>query len=204
MNPARKLLVLGLLFAAFSGVGVLVYYVTIATQQELQQATVLPETRDLGEFAMTDHDGRPFTRDALRGSWSLVFFGFTNCPDICPATLQQLAIARQRLADDGAGFPRIILVSVDPERDTPERLAQYVGQFGAGIVGVTGDVAEITKLTRPLGIYFAKSGDPEGDYSVDHSAVVLLLNENGQWHSLFSAPHSVDAFVHDIPMLAGS
>lgn len=204
MNPLRKLLAIGFLFVAFGGGGILLYYGIFATPEKLQQATVLPETRALADFSLLDHEGGPFTRDDLLGDWSLVFFGFTNCPDICPATLQQLAIARQRLAANDRDFPRIILVSVDPERDTPAVMAQYVSKFGPQVIGVTGDIAEIMKLTKPLGIFFARSGESDDNYSVDHSAVVLLLNRDAQWHSLFSAPHSVDSLVHDIPLLTGT
>lgn len=167
-------------------------------------ATVLPESRPLPPFSLVDQDGRPFTNSSLTGRQSVVFFGFTNCPDICPATLQQLAIARQRLASTGTAEPDIILVSVDPERDTPEILARYVGRFGAGIRGVTGSVAEISEFTGSLGIFFAKSGDSENDYSVDHSTAVLVIDKDGQWQAVFSAPHSIDNFVHDLPLLAGS
>jgi protein SCO1/2 len=204
MNPARNLLPIVFLFIAFSGGAFLIYMGIYGKPAAPQQATVLPETRALPEFQLSDHNGEPFTRDSLLGNRSLVFFGFTNCPDICPATLQQLAIARQRLAADGQDFPRIILVSVDPERDSPEILAKYVSHFDAGVIGVTGSVDEITRLTKPLGIYFAKSGDLDGNYNVDHSAVILLLNAEGEWHAVFSAPHTIDSLVHDIPLLTGS
>ena len=165
-------------------------------------ATVLPAPRPLPPFSLVDQHGRPFTNSSLTGRQSVMFFGFTNCPDICPATLQQLAIARQRLASSGTADPDIILVSVDPERDTPEVLAEYVGHFGAGVRGVTGSVADISEFTASLGIFFAISGDSEKDYSVDHSTAVLVIDGDGQWQAVFSAPHSIDSFVHDLPLLA--
>ena len=99
-------------------------------------------------------------------------------------------------------LPRIVLVSVDPERDTPDALARYTVAFGENIVGITGDIAEIGKLTRALGIYFAKT-DPldDGSYSVDHSAVVLVLNPGGRFQALFSGQHRVEDFVHDLPII---
>jgi protein SCO1/2 len=204
MQPAQKILAIAFLFIAFSGGAVFMYLAVSGGRIEPLAATVLPESRPLPPFSLVDQDGRPFTNSSLTGRQSVVFFGFTNCPDICPATLQQLAIARQRLASTGTAEPDIILVSVDPERDTPEILARYVGRFGAGIRGVTGSVAEISEFTGSLGIFFAKSGDSENDYSVDHSTAVLVIDKDGQWQAVFSAPHSIDNFVHDLPLLAGS
>jgi protein SCO1/2 len=166
-------------------------------------ATIVPAGDALPEFSLLDQEGNAVDRGLFEGQWDLVFFGFTNCPDICPTTLQMLAQVRKRL--DAAGVmpvPRIVLVSVDPERDTPEALARYTSAFGENIVGITGDIAEIEKLTRSLGIYFA-STEPadDGSYSVDHSAVVLVLNPNGRFRALFSGQHRVEDFVHDLPII---
>ena len=166
-----------------------------------QVATVLPVAGELPEFSLLDHNGDPVGRDVFNGHWSLVFFGFTNCPDICPLTLQVLSSAKKQLADDGfTPLPRIVLVSVDPERDTPEKLAQYIAYFGDDNLGITGDLQDLLKLTNGLGIWFEKSGDGE-DYSVDHSAAVLLVNPNGRFKALFGAPHEINNLVHDLPII---
>lgn len=165
-------------------------------------ATVLTEPRTLPEFSLIDQDNRPFDTARLRGHTSLLFFGFTHCPDICPATLSQLAAARRQLAasGDGAELPQIVLVTVDPERDTPEVLERYVEYFGEGVTGVTGAVEEIRALAEPLGVYFEKS--PLGDdYTMGHSTAVLVIGPDTALRALFSAPHQVDAFVHDLPIL---
>jgi protein SCO1/2 len=203
MSPIRKLLAITFLLLAASGVAVLMFHMVTGQHEEPQHATVLPATTALPPFALLDQDGNRFTQSDFAGDWSLVFFGFTHCPDICPATLQQLTIAKARLEEAGADFPRIVFVSVDPERDTPQKMAAYVAHFGAGIVGLTGDLEELRKLTAPLGIYFAKSGEETDNYSVDHAAVVLLINREAEWTALFSAPHSVEAFVDDLPILTG-
>ena len=174
-----------------------------------QFATILPQPVPLSRFTLRDQHGGEFDNESLEDRWSLVFFGFTHCPDICPATLQQLAIARKRVLDAGAtAFPDIVLISVDPERDTPEILAAYTGHFGAGITGITGSLEELRKLTSSLGIYFQKSAtgnlDDEDSYGVDHSAVVILINRDAEFHALFSAPHKVDHFVADIPLIMES
>ncbi|MDH3440147.1 MAG: SCO family protein, partial [Gammaproteobacteria bacterium] len=177
------------------------YLATYGSRVEPVTATNLPMPRPLPAFSWRDQRGDPFTRESLTGGWHLVFFGFTNCPDICPATLQQLAIARNRVLEDGGDFPRIVLVSVDPERDTPAILKDYVASFGDDVIGVTGDRQELIALTKPLGIYFEKSGQSDSDYSVDHSSVVLLIDGAAEWRALFSAPHDVASFVHDVPLL---
>lgn len=168
-------------------------------------ATVLPAPAGLPEFALVDGGGARFDRDALRGRWSLVFFGFTHCPDVCPLTLQVLASARQRLADAGfTPLPDIVFVSVDPERDTVDSVREYASYFGPATVGVTGDLAELRKLTDGLGIYFRKAPPEEdGSYGVDHSAAVLLVDPDANFRALFGAPHDSSIYVHDLPVLMG-
>jgi protein SCO1/2 len=200
MSP-RHLFILIVAIVAIA-TGAWLSYLVMSPPAAPQTATVLPAPGSLPEFSLLDHDGNAIGRDVFYGHWSLVFFGFTHCPDICPLTLQVLADARGQLAEAGADeLPQIVLVSVDPERDTPELLGQYVGYFGDDNLGITGDLTEIRKLTSGLGIFFEKTAVDEENYSVDHSAVVLVINPRGQFHALFSAPHTADNFVHDMPIL---
>jgi protein SCO1/2 len=165
-------------------------------------ATVLPATSELPEFSLLDQNGKMIGRDVFEGQWDLLFFGFTQCPDICPTTLQVLADAQRQLANAGQQpLPRIVLVSVDPERDTPDVIGQYVGHFGDDSLGITGPMDELRKLTNGLGIFFEKSGPDEENYSVAHSAVVLLIDPDGRFHSLFGSPHKAENFVHDLPII---
>jgi protein SCO1/2 len=167
-------------------------------------ALVLPASNPVPEFSLLDQEGESVDQSVFQGQWDLVFFGFTHCPDICPATLQVLATAKKALADDGRPvLPRIVLVSVDPERDTPAILAEYVGYFGEDNLGLTGSLDEIRKLTDGLGIYFEKQAANGENYVVDHSAAVLVIDPDGGFHSLFSGPHVVDNYVHDLPLLMG-
>jgi len=169
---------------------------------QLQTATRLPAPTELAEFSLLDQGGEPFTRASFKGRWSLVFFGFTQCPDVCPLTLQVLAKARQLLVSEELDeLPRIVLVSVDPERDTPEIIGQYVTHFGDDTLGITGELSEVRKLTDGLGVYFEKSAVDGDNYSVDHSAVVIVTNPDGQFHALFGAPHVAENFAHDLPIL---
>jgi protein SCO1/2 len=165
-------------------------------------ATVLPAGNDLPEFALLDQDGTPTGRSAFEGQWDLVFFGFTNCPDICPATMTVLGQAKRSLEARGQEpLPRVVLVSVDPERDSPAAMARYVAYFGEGNLGLTGELDEIRKLTDALGIFFQKAGTEGAVYGVDHSTVVLLIDPRGRLKALFSAPHDVDTLVHDLPLI---
>jgi len=169
---------------------------------ELQTAFAIPLPDPLPDFALLDQTGQRVNADTFRGQWDLVFFGFTNCPDICPTTLQILASVKHELAEAGATLlPRIVLVSVDPERDTPQLMGQYVDYFGEGNLGVTGEIEDINTLTAALGIYFEKAPTADGNYSVDHSAAVLIINPAGEFSALFSAPHIVANYVHDLPII---
>jgi protein SCO1 len=175
-------------------------------------ATLLPEPLPLPEFSLSDQNEQPFTRDNLRGRTSLLFFGFTHCPDICPATLQQLASARKQIAEKqqssgSAGeelLPEIVLISVDPERDTPEKLRQYVAYFGAGVSAATGSMDELARFTSALGIFFEKVPSGNDDYTVSHSTAVLVVDANAELTALFSSPHKTASFVHDVPLLMAS
>lgn len=172
-------------------------------------ATVLPEPKPLPAFTLVDHRGETQTRTFFQGGWQLVFFGFTNCPDICPTTLATLSTVTKTLRDEGvAEVPSIVLVSVDPDRDTPAKLAEYIAYFGDGNAALTGTETGIRQLTEPLGIYFNKvplgeDGD-EDNYTVDHSSVVLLVNPAAEFEALFSGPIEVADLVRDLPLLTGS
>ena len=165
-------------------------------------ALVLPNPDPAPSFALLDQHGAAIDESVFKGQWDLVFFGFTHCPDICPTTLQVLATARAELEKKGhSGAFRIVLVSVDPERDTPEIMGQYVDYFGDGNLGITGSLEEIGKLTKALGIYFEKQPADGESYVVDHSAAVLVFDPEGRFSALFGGPHTVDNYVHDIPII---
>jgi len=205
MKPIHKIIRISLAVLALGGGATVVFMQLQGAPEPPSYATVIPAPLPLPDFALLDHEGDLFDRQSMRGQWSLVFFGFTHCPDICPATLQQLAIARSKVlaAENGRdnSFPRITLISVDPERDTVEIMREYVGQFGADIRGVTGDIDELRKLTTAIGIFFEKSTESGEVYNIAHSGVVLLINPRAEFHALFSAPHDVQHFVNDVPLL---
>ena len=199
MSP--KNLFIAIVMAVALAMGVFVA-VRMQAPAEPRSAFILPAPTPLPEFSLVDQSGNSVTRDTFREHWNLVFFGFTHCPDICPTTLQVLATARKALADSGEEpLPRIVLVSVDPERDTPELMGRYVDYFGDGNLGITGSLDEVKKLTSALGIFFEKQPGTEDNYTVDHSAAVLVVNPAAEFHALFSGSHQVENYVHDIPLI---
>jgi protein SCO1/2 len=169
----------------------------------LEHATLFPAPRALPDFALLDQAGRPFGPGRLAGRWSILFFGFTQCPDVCPSTLAALAAARRELADlPPAQQPQVILVSVDPARDTPERLAGYVRFFDESFTGVTGEPAALETLTRELGVaVLVGKPDDAGRYTIDHTATLFLVNPDGALAAVFGTPHSPDGIAHDYRLI---
>jgi len=204
METSNKLLVA--IFIALAIIGGTFFFSKAMQKQNTRPefATLWPGSVQIPEIDLTSHDDQPFGNTNLEGSWQLMFFGFTSCPDVCPATLQQLALVQAALSESGEIAPKIILVSVDPERDTPKLLNTYVAYFDADIIGVTGSLEEIRKLTSAAGIFFDKSYLDETEYTVDHSTVILVINESGAIHASFSAPHTIENLVTDMPRIIGS
>jgi protein SCO1/2 len=198
---ARKLIIILLLGVAIAA-GLALALRNAGEPAAPLAATILPAGNDLPDFALVDQDGQPVDRTVFEGQWDLVFFGFTHCPDICPATMTVLGQAKRELEAEGRQpLPRVVLVSVDPERDTPEAMARYVAYFGDGNLGLTGELDELGKLTNALGIFFQKAGSDDGAYGVDHSTVVLVIDPQGRLKALFTAPHDVANLVHDLPLI---
>jgi protein SCO1/2 len=156
---------------------------------QLPSATLVNDTTPLPAFALHRVDGTLSNADLL-GRWTLLDFGYTFCPDICPTTLATLNEVKTQSAARGAPVPRVIFVSVDPARDTPQRLAEYVRFFDAGFVGATGSDAELAGLVKHLGVQYQRHEGPDSQhYVVDHSAVVYLIDPQGRLKATFSWPH---------------
>lgn len=170
-----------------------------AERPPLEHATLYPTARPLPDFALLDQQGRPFGPARLVGQWTLLFFGFTHCPDLCPATLATLAAARRELASlPPAQQPQVVFVSVDPARDTVEKLAGYTAFFDPTFLSVTGAQEQVTRLTDGLGVaVIPGTPDEYGHYTVDHTAAVFLLSPAGAVTAIFSAPHTPDGIAHD-------
>jgi protein SCO1/2 len=164
----------------------------------LAHATLLEPARPLPAFNLIDQSGAAFEPAALKNHWNLLFFGFTNCPDVCPTTLTTLAQTEKQLADlPSEQRPHVVMVSVDPKRDTPEQLAKYVKFFSPTFSGVTGTPAGIEQLTRGMGVPVAIQEQANGQYTVDHSAAIFLIDRNGDLRALFSTPHTPATIAAD-------
>ena len=159
-----------------------------ATEMQINGLYVFDTPRDPGDFTLVDHRGEPFTKEALKGHWTLLFFGFTHCPDICPTTLSFLAKLQQELATTEAADTQVVMVTVDPARDTPEVLAAYIPYFDPEFTGVTGDFIKILSFARSFNAPFRKVTAADGSYELDHSANVVLVNPRGDYHGFFKAP----------------
>ncbi|MFV8835584.1 SCO family protein [Aquisalimonas sp.] len=163
-------------------------------------ATYLENSREITDFRLVDHSGEPFDNADLQGQWTLLFFGFTHCPDICPMTLAELSRVHAMLEDEGRGDNvRTVFVTVDPARDTPERLEAYVTNFRDDFRGVTGALDDIDVLARDMGIAHIRHDEEGGtDYAVDHGASVLLVNPDGRFQAMFGSPHRAPEIVEDL------
>ncbi|MDB9969950.1 SCO family protein [Porticoccaceae bacterium] len=152
-------------------------------------AIELSTPRIFSDFDLIDHHGKPFTLENFKGVWSIVFFGFTNCPDICPTTLATLNAMYEDLGDSEKENLQIVMVSLDPERDTVEKMALYVPYFNEDFIGITGNPYSILGLSTQLTIAYTKVDLGEDNYTVDHSTQVVLINPKGHYHGFFKAPH---------------
>ncbi|MDZ7751026.1 MAG: SCO family protein [Gammaproteobacteria bacterium] len=156
------------------------------------RAVMRPEPRPLAPFHVVDHHGRPYGLERLEGKWSFVFFGYTYCPDICPATLSTLAFVFKRLertAGDAADI-QSLFVSVDPERDTPQLLADYVGYFHDEFTAATGGPGDIEDLARQFGAGYMREAGKEGDdYLISHTSSIFLVDPQQRLVAAFAPPH---------------
>ena len=174
-------------------------------QPALATATLLAPPRPLPPLALVDQDHQPFGPERLRGGWSFVFFGFTSCPDVCPVTMRALSQTRKLLADlPETARPRVVMISVDPERDTPERLAAYLKAFDPTFVGATGTKPAIDELAQRMGVLAAVRPLDGDNYTVDHTTSVFLVDPDGALRALFSAPHVPQQIADDFRRIAGA
>ena len=159
------------------------------------------QLKTIPEFEFTDHEGQPFTRQNIRDQWTLWFFGFTHCPDICPMTLSLLSAAVNQLqSEHGVEDVTIVFVSVDPERDTPEKIKAYVNAFNEKAVGVSSYNDNLAPFLQNMGIIAVKQKqtDLQRDYLVDHSSAIYLIAPDTGISALFNTPHRIDSITNDV------
>lgn len=177
-------------------------------------ATRYPEARPIADFQLVDHTGQPFTQSDLRGRWSVVFFGFTSCPDICPLTMTELAQFARRLSENpGAEQPQVLFITVDPARDGVEQIADYMERFDDSFTALTGSEEAIAEVAQQF--YVAYSTDEADamhadhpnaaanadDYSVSHNVHLSVVNPAGELHSVVRPPILSEALLQLYPRL---
>lgn len=176
----------------------------IAEVRRLSGSLLYPEPKPLPEFQLQRADGTPLSRRDWTGQWRLVFFGFTHCPDVCPTTLSTLKAAiGQLLAERPQAAVAVSFVSVDPARDAPEQLGNYVHFFNPAFEAATGSDEQLLALTRALGVLYSKSPTGPGpmDYTIDHTASILIIDPEGRLAGLMRPPHQSSAIVADLKTL---
>ena len=151
---------------------------------------------------LTRSDGTPFALDALQGNFVLLFFGYTSCPDVCPTTMAELKTALDRIGPEKANKVKVVFVTVDPQRDTPERVQQYANHFNQEFIGLSGSEADLAQVWTDYGIYRSVAeGSPATGYLVDHTARITLIDQSGSLRSSYGFGTPVEDFVHDLKLL---
>jgi protein SCO1/2 len=188
----------GFLIGALAGAAILLLTTPQGGQPVQSSGTALIG----GPFSLVGADGKPVTDRDFRGRYMLIFFGFTHCPDICPAELQVIAQALDQLGDKAKNVVPVF-ITLDPERDTPEAMANYVKSFGPNFVGLTGSPGAIAAAAKAYRVSYSKveNKDSAGDYSVDHSALVYLMDPEGRYVTHFSYGLSADQMAEKLEKL---
>lgn len=167
----------------------------------IQSGTLLQPPRPIVDFSLNTDNGKPYTKADLAGHWSLIYVGYTHCPDVCPTTLALLKGVAKGLGADAAKI-RFTFLSIDPERDTPETLAQYTHYFSPDFVAVTGANAQLDRLGASLGFVYQKvPGETPQNYLMDHSAQLILINPKGELAGYLTPPFKTGNLVADLKQL---
>lgn len=202
-------LILIIVSALFLLALLIIYFGVIRNQNTIHHAqpikidgVILTPPKQISEFKLFSTDGKNFTKDSLKGQWTMMFFGFTNCGLVCPTSLSALNRMYQRLQKQlpTDHLPHVVMVSVDPERDTIEKMKKYVTSFNPNFVGATGKMPDILALTKQLYVVAIKiqaEGQDKNNYSIDHSAEVLVFNPQGELQAYLSYPHQPEQMVKD-------
>ncbi|MCG8433850.1 MAG: SCO family protein [Gammaproteobacteria bacterium] len=163
------------------------------------QGTLFERPRPLPDFTLIDYDGQEFGKSKFQGAWTLVFYGFTNCPDVCPTTLATISRTIKLLNDAQAStLPEVLFISVDPMRDKPEKIKAYTKYFHENFKGATGDTANLLQIAQAMSVAYNYVPVDDGrDYTVDHSSTILLINPRAELTAVFTAPHKADSLAKD-------
>jgi len=191
-RTARLLLVLAAFLAGLATVFLIVLLVAGRNPLPVASAAAVG-----GPFELTDQNGRTVTDKDFRGHPTLVFFGFTHCPDVCPTTLFEMSEVLDRLGPDAAKLSALF-ISVDPERDTPAAMKNYLSSFNPRLVGLTGDPAAIANVVKEYRVYVKKVPLDGGDYTMDHTALVYLMDKDGRFLAPFNLKRQPEDAAADL------
>jgi len=159
----------------------------------------LPEPLALQTFSLLDHDGKDFSTKNLRNQWTLLFFGYTHCPDVCPTTLAQIRAVKELLTKQAPSLKlKAVFVSIDPQRDSSEQLKQYVDRFGNDFIGVCGSPSSVERFAQQFRVKYAISGGTGTTYLVDHTSSVALITPDAKLRALFSPPLRPESVAQDL------
>jgi len=164
---------------------------------------IYPSEKNILPFQLNNQHSESFTEQNLKGQWSLIFVGYTHCPDVCPTTLTLMNDVSQRMTAMKYIVPRIIFLSIDPERDTSDVIKQYVEYFNADFIGLTGAIEQINRFSQNLNAVYRKAPGLSGeitadDYLMDHSSALMLINPNGHMQSVLTTPHTPENVIDSI------
>ena len=171
---------------------------------EIYQQTAAPAGDPYGvPFNLVDQDGEPITEQAFRGQPTALFFGFTHCPEVCPTTLYELSSWFGELGDD-AGNIDAYFISIDPERDTPDVLGDYISSVTDRVRGITGDPDDVRDMARGFNIYFKRIETDDGDYTMDHTASIILLDSEGRFRKTIAWGENAETAMQKLRDLAST
>lgn len=192
----NRLITVALLTLLIAGIGTSFFIEREPTPLEFQPqmgVSIISPPVTLPDVNLVDQDGQPFNTAHLQGGWKLLFFGYTHCPDVCPTTLTNMNQVAKKLENTGLGY---VFVSLDPKRDTPEKLKEYVHYFNPGFIGVSGDKSEIDRLAEAVGVIYDIEGDANSDrYNVNHYAAILVIDPKGRLRAHILPPHPTSKMV---------
>ena len=196
----RKGVLLPLSAAFILSVGAIIYLL-ISQPAIIENGQILEPSRKLEDFQLIDFNEKKVTKDLFKGKWSVLTFGFTSCPDICPTTLAFFK-NEMSLINENREFIQFIFVSIDPERDSPEKIKSWVQYFDPSIIGLTGTTAELKKFTRMFGAWFQTTKvDGSEEYTVNHPPYFYLVNPEGEWKAFYNPPLTYGRVAQDLNRL---
>ncbi len=205
-NAPRILLVVSLLLLA----GIALLFVTRgptapdwASATPEVQAILWPAPREVADFSLIDQQGHAFNKEGLKGHWSLLYFGYLQCPDICPTTLQSLASLRRLMTQSGhaADIPQMMFVSVDPGNDNPQRIAAYLDFFDKQLIGLTGDPGQLAHLAESLGVIYTEHVEADGVRTMEHTSSVIVVDPQGRGVAALAGSHQPRALLQQLDAL---